>query len=41
MKGLNVHPGSAKDTMINAALVAMEINAMLPARGCPRPHRGL
>lgn len=27
--GFNVHPGTAKDAMINASLVAMEINAML------------
>jgi len=33
--GFNVHPGSAKDTMINASLVAMEINAMLPAAERP------
>ena len=31
IKGFNVHPGSAKDTMINASLVAMEINNALPA----------
>ena len=29
IKGVNVHPGSAKDVMVNAALVAMEINAAL------------
>ena len=34
--GFNVHPGSAKDTMINAALVAMEFNSMLPAGDTPR-----
>lgn len=34
-KGINVHPGSAKDIMINAALVAMEFNAMLPAAERP------
>ena len=33
--GFNVHPGSAKDTMINASLVAMEINSMLPAGDVP------
>ena len=33
--GFNVHPGSAKDTMINASLVAMEFNAMLPAAERP------
>ena len=34
--GLSVHPGSAKDTMINAALLAMEFNAMLPSCDIPR-----
>ena len=34
--GLSVHPGSSKDTMINAALVAMEYNALLPAGDTPR-----
>jgi len=34
--GFNVHPGSAKDTMVNAALVAMEFNRMLPAGDTPR-----
>lgn len=29
-KGLNVHPGSAKDKMINAQLLAMEYNGYLP-----------
>lgn len=29
-KGLNVHPGSAKDKMINAQLLAMEFNSYLP-----------
>jgi tripeptide aminopeptidase len=29
-RGNNVHPGSAKGVMINAALVAMEFNEMLP-----------
>lgn len=33
--GVSVHPGSSKDTMINASLVAMEINAMLPAGDIP------
>ena len=35
--GFSVHPGSSKDTMINACLVAMEINQMLP--GCETPPR--
>ncbi|MBQ7786178.1 MAG: peptidase T [Clostridia bacterium] len=34
--GVSVHPGTSKDTMINAALVAMEFNAMLPACETPR-----
>ena len=34
--GMSVHPGSSKDTMINAALVAMELNALLPAGDIPR-----
>lgn len=36
IKGFNVHPGSSKDTMINASLVAMEINQMLPGMETPR-----
>ena len=28
--GVNVHPGSAKDKMLNARLLAMEFNSMLP-----------
>ena len=35
-RGFNVHPGSAKDTMINASLVAMEFNSMLPSGETPR-----
>ncbi len=38
--GFNVHPGSAKDTMINASLVAMEINALLPAAERPEHTEG-
>ena len=30
VKGVNIHPGSAKNQMINAALVAMEFAGMLP-----------
>lgn len=36
IKGFNVHPGSSKDTMINASLVAMEINNALPSMETPR-----
>ena len=35
LTGFNIHPGSAKNMMINASLVAMEINAMLPAGDTP------
>ena len=38
--GVSVHPGSSKDTMINAALVAMEYNALLPAGDIPRLTEG-
>ena len=34
--GFSVHPGSSKDTMINASLVAMEVNALLPGMETPR-----
>lgn len=40
IRGFSVHPGSAKDTMINASLVAMEINAMLPSGETPRDTQG-
>ena len=38
--GVNVHPGSSKDVMVNASLVAMEINSMLPADETPRDTDG-
>ena len=38
--GCSVHPGSAKDTMRNASLVAMEINALLPAADVPSHTEG-
>ncbi len=40
IKGVNVHPGSAKDVMVNASLAAMEINSMLPADETPRDTEG-
>lgn len=40
VKGFNIHPGSAKDTMINAGLVAMEFNGMLPSDETPRTTEG-
>lgn len=35
INGFNIHPGESKNTMINAALVAMEINSMLPSGETP------
>lgn len=40
VSGRNVHPGYAKDTMINAALVATEIAAMLPPDAIPAKTEG-
>lgn len=38
--GYNVHPGSSKDLMINAALLACRFNEMLPAGQTPRDTEG-
>lgn len=38
--GFNIHPGDAKNTMINASLVAFEINAMLPSGETPAHTEG-
>lgn len=38
--GFNVHPGSSKDTMINAAEVACEIQSLLPEKENPRHTEG-
>lgn len=35
IKGVSVHPGTAKDTMINAIKVAMEIDSLLPKDAVP------
>lgn len=40
IKGFSVHPGSAKDTMVNANLVAMEIHSLLPGAETPRETEG-
>ena len=40
VKGFNIHPGSAKDQMVNASLLAMEINSMLPAAERPEYTEG-
>lgn len=38
--GNNVHPGSAKHIMVNAQLLAMEFNGMLPAEAVPAKTEG-
>ena len=38
--GVNIHPGDAKDIMVNAALVAMEFNGMLPPTQTPSQTEG-
>lgn len=40
IKGVNVHPGEAKDIMVNAALVACEIQSSLPAGETPAHTEG-
>lgn len=40
INGFNIHPGDAKNKMINASLLAMEINALLPAHEIPAKTEG-
>ena len=40
VNGVNVHPGSAKNIMVNSMLVAMEINALLPGAEIPAKTEG-
>ena len=40
VKGVNIHPGSAKNQMINASLVAMEFAGMLPPWERPEHTEG-
>lgn len=40
VKGVNVHPGSAKDIMVNAAAIACEIQCMLPEAETPEHTEG-
>ena len=40
IKGVNVHPGSAKDIMVNAAAIACELQGMLPAKEQPAYTEG-
>ena len=38
--GRNIHPGAAKDQMINSQLIAMELNGMLPVHQRPESTQG-
>ena len=40
IQGKNVHPGSAKDVMVNAIRVAMELESMLPVQEKPEYRDG-
>ena len=39
-KGVSIHPGSAKNRMVHAALIAMEFNSMLPPAETPAHTEG-
>lgn len=39
-KGLNIHPGSAKDKMVNSMYIAMEFQSLLPAAQKPEHTEG-
>jgi len=39
-RGLSIHPGSAKDKMVNAQLLAMEFNGLLPVQQRPEYTEG-
>ncbi|MCI8281456.1 MAG: peptidase T [Lachnospiraceae bacterium] len=40
IKGVNVHPGSAKNIMVNAASIACEIQSLLPSSETPEHTQG-
>src|SRR5690625_1393348 len=40
IQGKNVHPGTAKDQMVNALTLGMKLNAMLPAEEVPEMTEG-
>ena len=40
VSGRNIHPGMAKDKMVNAMQIAMELNSMLPAHQRPEHTEG-
>ena len=39
-RGLNIHPGSAKDKMVNSQLIAMEFQSLLPVQQRPEYTEG-
>lgn len=40
IRGTNIHPGTAKDMMVNSILVGMELNSMLPVNERPEYTEG-
>ncbi|MEG0894079.1 MAG: tripeptide aminopeptidase PepT, partial [Oscillospiraceae bacterium] len=40
VNGVNIHPGSAKNQMINSQLIAIEFNSLLPAHQVPECTEG-
>jgi len=40
IKGNNIHPGSAKDKMVNSMKIAMELHSKLPAQEAPEHTEG-
>jgi tripeptide aminopeptidase len=40
IKGNNIHPGSAKNKMVNSLKIGMELNALLPAEEAPEHTEG-
>ncbi|MGG1675850.1 peptidase T [Neobacillus sp. NRS-1170] len=40
VKGTNIHPGSAKDKMVNSMKIAMELHSKLPAQEAPEHTEG-
>ena len=40
INGLNIHPGSAKDKMVNSQYIAMEFQSLLPAHQKPESTEG-
>ena len=40
IRGVNVHPGTAKNIMVNACIVACEVNNLIPGAEIPRHSEG-